>query len=184
MYGIQAFHHFQLAFSALPQKSKSAKRLLTLLIPLSIMSGRLPSQHLLKEYAMPPTIFRLLRAVRTGDMLHFERILVEEEASLIKLGIFLAVERCRLIVFRTCIKKLSDFTSPLPPFIKLTLLARWLLLDRPDRFPLSSLLDVLTSLGARLDMPQIECFIANIMQMVRLQCICTLQLSTDAFNRA
>lgn len=44
---------------------------------------------------------------------------------------------------------------------------RWLLMDRPDRFPLSTLLDVLTSLGVPLDMPQIECYIANIMQMVR-----------------
>ncbi|CBQ73877.1 related to CSN12-COP9 signalosome (CSN) subunit [Sporisorium reilianum SRZ2] len=83
--------------------------ILTYLVPVKLLKGSLPHPALLdsdvgeKLHVYTPFI----AAVRTGDIRTFDTALHTHEATLVKRGTFIAIERARDVALRTLLKRIS-----------------------------------------------------------------------------
>jgi nuclear mRNA export protein PCID2/THP1 len=86
-------------------KFKANKRLVLMyLIPAKIMRGSLPSLKLLESFDMMCYI-GIVKALRSGNLSLFDSALEEHEYLFIHKGLYLVLQRMRLIVFRSLCKK-------------------------------------------------------------------------------
>lgn len=88
------------AFQKCHRSSIKNKRLiLTYLVPVKMLLGFMPSQHLLQKYDLMQ-FWDLVSAVKKGDLRGIDSAMEEHEGFFIKAGIYLIVEKLKITAYR------------------------------------------------------------------------------------
>lgn len=125
------------------QCSKNKRLILTYLIPVKMLLGYMPKQRLLKKYNLME-FWELMESVRKGDLRSLEGVMAKHETFFIDAGIYLIVEKLKLIAYRNLFKKV------------------YLALNT-HQIPVLSLLVALQMYGMEdIDMDETECLLANL----------------------
>lgn len=83
----------------------NARKILTMLVPVRLHLGTLPSGALLREHGLDALYGPLLEAFRAGHLGRFEAELAATQAQHFKLGTYLLVERALLLVQRNLVRR-------------------------------------------------------------------------------
>ncbi|XP_014231313.1 PCI domain-containing protein 2 [Trichogramma pretiosum] len=132
------------AFQHCHKKSKKNKRLiLTYLLPVKMLLGYMPKYSLLRKYNLME--FKdLVEAVKKGDIRSLEETMSKLESFLINAGIYLIVEKLKLIAYRNLFKKVH-------------------LALNTHQIEIQSLLCALQIYGrSDIDMDETECLVSNL----------------------
>ncbi|XP_012215541.1 PCI domain-containing protein 2 [Linepithema humile] len=125
------------------QCSKNKRLILTYLVPVKMLLGYMPKQSLLKKYNLME-FWELIESVRKGDLRSLEGVMTKHETFFIDAGIYLIVEKLKLIAYRNLFKKV------------------YLALNT-HQIPVLSLLVALQMYGMEdIDMDETECLLANL----------------------
>lgn len=129
------------------QVSYHNKRLvLAYLIPAKLMRGKLPQKNLLEKYGLSE-YGPLADAVRQGDMRLFRECLVRNEWLFRRRGLFILLERLKLLVYRTLFRRTLHFVRrPGGPAV----------------CPLDALQSALRASHVEMDLEEVECVVANL----------------------
>lgn len=116
-----AEEYLSFVFQHCHQSSIKNKRLVLIyLVPVKMLAGRLPPEELLTKYNLVQYV-NIVRAVRTGNLLLLNEMLEKHEAFFITYGVFLILEKLKLITYRNLFKKvyilLKTHLIPLPAFV-------------------------------------------------------------------
>lgn len=139
-----ADEHLTYAFEHCHKQSKKNKRLiLTYLVPVKMLLGYMPKRSLLEKYNLME-FWELVEAVKTGDLRRLESIMAKHETFFIGAGIYLIVEKLKLLAYRNLFKKVY-------------------LAMNTHQIPVQSLLTALQMHGVQgIDMDETECLVANL----------------------
>ncbi|XP_012281296.1 PCI domain-containing protein 2 isoform X2 [Orussus abietinus] len=139
-----ADEHLTFAFERCHRQSKKNKRLILMyLIPVKMLLGFMPKRMLLEKYSLLE-FWELVEAVKNGDLRSLERVMDKHETFFIGAGIYLIVEKLKLIAYRNLFKKV------------------YLVLNT-HQIPVESLLMSLKMHGVEdVDMDETECLVANL----------------------
>jgi hypothetical protein len=95
------------AFQECPSHSFKNKRLILIfLIPVKMILGIMPKESALVKYQLTPFI-PLMKAIKEGNLKAFDEALDQEKDFFWKFGIYLVLEKLRVIVYRNLFKKVS-----------------------------------------------------------------------------
>lgn len=125
------------------QSVKNKRLILTYLVPVKMLLGYMPKQKLLEKYSLME-FWELMEAVRNGDLRNLEKVMEKHETFYIAAGIYLIVEKLKMIAYRNLFKKV---------YLVLNL----------HQIPIQSLLSALQMHGIEdVDMDEVECLVANL----------------------
>ncbi|XP_076287177.1 PCI domain-containing protein 2 [Lasioglossum baleicum] len=132
------------AFEHCHKKSLKNKRLiLTYLAPVKMLLGYMPKQSLLEKYNLME-FWELMESVKKGDLRNLEKVMEKHETFFIGAGIYLIVEKLKIIAYRNLFKKV------------------YLVLNI-HQIPIQNLLSALQMHGYDdVDMDETECIVANL----------------------
>ncbi|OXU30665.1 PCI domain-containing protein 2 [Nasonia vitripennis] len=132
------------AFQHCHKKSKKNKRLILMyLIPVKMLLGYIPKYDLLKKYNLME-FWDLIEAVKKGNLQMLDEVMNKQGAFLINAGIYLIVEKLKLIAYRNLFKKV------------------YLVLNT-HQIDIQSLLCALKMYGRNdIDMDETECLVGNL----------------------
>ncbi|XP_050343447.1 PCI domain-containing protein 2 [Nymphalis io] len=100
-----ADEYLSFAFQKCHRKSHKNKRLiLTYLIPVKMLLGYMPTRGLLQKYDLLQ-FWDLTSVVKNGDLRGIDRIMEMHESFFIKAGIYLIVEKLKIIAYRNLFRK-------------------------------------------------------------------------------
>jgi len=139
-----ADEYLTFAFERCHRISRANKRLILIsLLPVKMLMGRLPSKQALQKYDL--TQFSdVADAVRHGNLLKLTEALQAHEQFFIKSGVYLILEKLKIITYRNLFKKV------------------WILL-KTHQLPVSSFLSALQLMKYEdIDIDEAECIIANL----------------------
>lgn len=123
--------------------SKNKRLILTYLVPVKMLLGYMPKQSVLQKYNLME-FWELMESVKKGDLRSLENVMAKHEAFFIGAGIYLIVEKLKLIAYRNLFKKV------------------YLVLNT-HQIPVQSLLVALQMYGMEdIDMDETECLLANL----------------------
>ena len=77
-----------------------------LLIAVKMLLGQMPKQSLLKKYDLQQ-FTGVMEAVKEGNLYNLNKALEDNERTFIKWGIFLILEKLRIITYRNLFKKVT-----------------------------------------------------------------------------
>ena len=126
---------------------KNKQLILIYLIPLKILSGVMPASQLLEKYKLIQ-FSSLVEAVTTGNIKLFSHTIHQQQIFFIRSGIFLLVEKLRMLAYRNLFKRV------------------WLLLGT-SMMPIDAFLSALKlgeTEGEEVDIDMAHCVIANLIQ--------------------
>jgi hypothetical protein len=127
---------------------RNKRLVLMYLIPAKIMRGSLPSMTLLEQYNLACYI-GLVRALRSGNLSLFDQSLEQHEYLFIHQGLYLVLQRMRLMVFRSLCKKVLRARVAMKA-------------ERPHMLNLNDYRLGLRACGVEMPVSEIECIIANL----------------------
>ncbi|KAK2578551.1 hypothetical protein KPH14_012231 [Odynerus spinipes] len=132
------------AFEHCHKHSHKNKRLiLTYLVPVKMLLGYMPKKTLLEKYNLME-FWELVESVKKGDLRSLEGVMAKHETFFIGAGIYLIVEKLKLIAYRNLFKKV------------------YLVLNT-HQIPVQSLLSALEMHGIEdIDMDETECLVSNL----------------------
>ncbi|XP_034829645.1 PCI domain-containing protein 2 homolog [Maniola hyperantus] len=97
--------YLSFAFQNCHKKSRKNKRLiLTYLIPVKMLLGYMPKENLLKKYDLLQFL-DLITMVKNGDLRGIDKIMEQHESFFISAGIYLIVEKLKIIAYRNLFRK-------------------------------------------------------------------------------
>lgn len=103
-----AEEYLSYAFEKCHIKSKANKRsILIYLIPVKMLLGHMPQTQLLKKYDLLQ-FQEVVAAVKQGNLLRLNEALEANEKFFIKCGIYLILEKLKIITYRNLFKKVSN----------------------------------------------------------------------------
>ncbi|CAI5445375.1 unnamed protein product [Caenorhabditis angaria] len=139
------------AFRNCPTESMSNKRkILIYLIPVKMFLGHMPSSKLLNEFHLDE-FEEVVNAVKDGNLALLDAALGKNETFFIQSGIFLMLEKLRMITFRTLFKKVSSIVGG-------------------SQIPLDAFLTALKFVGVvDIDTDELECIIANLIATKKIK---------------
>ncbi|KAK0167818.1 hypothetical protein PV327_001677 [Microctonus hyperodae] len=139
-----ADEHLSYAFEHCHRHSTKNKRLiLTYLVPVKMLLGFMPKRSLLEKYNLME-FWELVEAVKQGDMRKLEIVMSNHESFFIGAGIYLIVEKLKLLAYRNLFKKV------------------WLAMNT-HQIPVENFLSALQMCGVEdIDMDETECLVANL----------------------
>lgn len=111
--------------------------------------GTMPSERIATSYQLPE-FYALARAVSLGDLRTFDQVLVQNQPSFIRIGVYLVLEHVKLIAYRSFFR-------------------RFYLLAQTTRLNLSLCESALQWLGQSVDMDEIECILCNLISQNRVK---------------
>jgi hypothetical protein len=79
--------------------------ILQFLVPVKLLLGIMPSPNLIEEYALEEYT-GLTEAIRTGNLQSFNAYLDKYQDRFIQQGVYLLIEKLRLVVLRNLLKKM------------------------------------------------------------------------------
>lgn len=85
---------------------KNKKLILSYLIPVKILLGKMPTQSLLQTYDLVSQFSPLINAVKSGNVSLFNETLSKNELFFIHQGIYLLLEKTKLLVYRSLFKRM------------------------------------------------------------------------------
>ncbi|KAI8616173.1 hypothetical protein BC830DRAFT_1063678 [Chytriomyces sp. MP71] len=120
--------------------------LLAHLIPINLLAGRTPAPALLGGHPRLRALFAdLIDALGAGRLGDFDAALAQRQMELIGKGLYLTLERCRIVCFRNLARRVF--------FIR----------DKTTRLELRDVLTAVHVAGCTdVDMDEIECMVANL----------------------
>jgi hypothetical protein len=103
----EAEEYLRYAFEKCDQRMKKNKKLILIyLIPVKMLLGQMPKETLLQKYDLLE--FKgVMRAVKEGNLHKLNQELERLEKTFIKWGIFLILEKLKIITYRNLFKKVS-----------------------------------------------------------------------------
>ncbi|PAV21031.1 COP9 signalosome complex subunit 12 [Pyrrhoderma noxium] len=120
------------------------QRILSYLIPLRLLKGHLPSEELLERFPELSDVYSpFVNAIRNADIKAFDVALFKWEKWLIDHRVYWLFERTRELVMRGLFRKV------------------WLIMDKSTRISLHMFHCAVRLVGIRVEMEEVECFIAN-----------------------
>ncbi|KAI8619771.1 hypothetical protein BC830DRAFT_1102634 [Chytriomyces sp. MP71] len=128
-----------------PRKHNQAL-LLSHLIPVNLIAGRIPSPALLGAHPRLRALFAdLIDALGAGRLGDFDVALAERQRELIGRGVYLTLERSRIVCFRNLVRRV------------------FLIRNKTTRLELQDVLTAVHMAGCTdVDMDEIECMVANL----------------------
>ncbi|XP_015524099.1 PCI domain-containing protein 2 [Neodiprion lecontei] len=125
------------------ESAKNKRLILTYLVPVKMLLGYMPKKSLLEKYNLLE-FWELVEAVKRGNLRSLEEVMNKHEIFFISAGIYLIVEKLKLITYRNLFKKV------------------YLVLNT-HQIPVASLLAALEMHGVDdVDMDETECLVANL----------------------
>ncbi|KAJ8600376.1 hypothetical protein CTAYLR_000718 [Chrysophaeum taylorii] len=144
-----AEEHLEAAFSKCRKDAIRNKRaILAFLLPIRLRRGVLPTQKLLEKYGFVDDVGPLVAAIKSGDARSFERHLERHQLRFVKRGTFLLIEKCKILVYRSLLKKI------------------YLINNRTAQLKLDLFATALAALSTTTPPPDpddVECLVANLM---------------------
>ncbi|KAF6038914.1 C27F2.10 [Bugula neritina] len=139
-----ADEYLTFAFERCHRSSKANKKLILIsLIPVKMLTGRLPSREVLRKYDLMQ-FADVADAVRCGNLLKLNEALQTHELFFIKSGVYLILEKLKVITYRNLFKKI------------------WLLM-RTHQLPVGTFVSALQLMRYEgIDLDEAECIIANL----------------------
>lgn len=83
---------------------KNKMLILTYLVPVKMLLGFMPSRGVLEKYDLLP-FWDLVLAVKAGNLRGIDKVMEEQEMFFIKSGIYLIVEKLKIVAYRNLFKK-------------------------------------------------------------------------------
>jgi len=103
----EAEEYLRYAFEKCDRESKVNKRLILIyLVPVKMLLGQMPKESLLKKYDLGQ-FCGVMAAVKEGHLHNLNMVLEEHEKIFIKWGIFLILEKLKIITYRNLFKKVT-----------------------------------------------------------------------------
>lgn len=107
----QAEQCLDLAFAnCLKSSRKNKKIILKYLIPLKVLSGKFPSQGLLRKYGLEG-YSDILESIKKGDVSQYLQYLKANQSLHIQQGMLIIMDSVKLIVYRNLFKKVQKIIS-------------------------------------------------------------------------
>ncbi|XP_057666233.1 PCI domain-containing protein 2 [Diorhabda carinulata] len=139
-----AEEYLSYAFENCHKASRKNKRLiLTYLVPVKMLLGYIPSRQVLEKYDIVVEFWDLVQAVCQGNLKLFDDLMEKHEAFFISSGIYLIVDKLKIIAYRNLFRKV------------------YLILNT-HQIPVDSLQQALECLGQDADLDETECIVANL----------------------
>lgn len=102
-----AEEYLTFAFEKCHKSSKANKRsILTYLIPVKMLLGHMPTRQVLEKYDLMQ-FNEVVQAVKQGNLLRLNKALEANEKFFIKAGIYLILEKLKIITYRNLFKKVA-----------------------------------------------------------------------------
>ncbi|KAH6938345.1 hypothetical protein HPB50_008851 [Hyalomma asiaticum] len=174
-----AEEYLTFAFLRCDKDSVHNKRLiLTYLIPVKMLLGHMPSEALLRKYDLMQ-FAEVVSAVTEGNLMRLDKALAANEDFFIKNGIYLILERLKVITYRNLFKKVyGPSTSSLLSFLfchKQEHLLLYLLL-KTHQIPMEAFLVALKFMKVDdVDMEELHCIVANLIYEGKIKGYISLQ---------
>ncbi|XP_041349443.1 PCI domain-containing protein 2-like isoform X1 [Gigantopelta aegis] len=140
-----AEEYLMFAFERCHKSSRKNKRLILIyLIPVKMLLGHMPKLSLLKKYDLLQ-FAEVAKAVSSGNLLQLNESLEKNEAFFIKCGIYLILEKLKVITFRNLFKKV------------------YLINNKTHLLPIDEFTTVLKLMEMEdIDVDETQCIIANL----------------------
>ncbi|CAH1261053.1 unnamed protein product [Diabrotica balteata] len=136
--------HLTYAFENCHKSSRKNKRLILIyLVPVKMLLGYIPSRKVLEKYDIVVEFWDLVQAVCQGNLKLFDDLMEKHETFFINSGIYLIVDKLKIIAYRNLFKKV------------------YLILNT-HQIPVESLQYALEYLGQDVDLDETECIVANL----------------------
>lgn len=132
------------AFENCHKLSQKNKRLILIyLVPVKMLLGYIPSKQVLEKYDLIQ-LWDLVQAVCQGNLKVFDELMEKHEEFFIKCGIYLIVDKLKIIAYRNLFRKV------------------YLILNT-HQIPVDALQTALVSLGqSDVDLDETQCIVANL----------------------
>uniref|UniRef100_A0A671UHK8 PCI domain-containing protein 2 n=1 Tax=Sparus aurata TaxID=8175 RepID=A0A671UHK8_SPAAU len=135
-----AFHHCHRS------SQKNKRMILIYLLPVKMLLGHMPTHQLLRKYDLMQ-FADVTKAVSEGNLLLLNEALSKHETFFIRCGIFLILEKLKIITYRNLFKKVY-------------------LLLRTHQLPLDAFLVALRMMQLEdVDIDEVQCILANLIYM-------------------
>ncbi|XP_043481957.1 PCI domain-containing protein 2 [Leptopilina heterotoma] len=132
------------------QSIKNKRLILTYLVPVKMLLGHMPKKFVLEKYNLLQ-FWELMEAVKKGNLRSLEEVMNKHESFFIEAGIYLIVEKLKIIAYRNLFKKV------------------YLVLNT-HQIPIQSLLTALEMYGVEnIDMDETECLVANLINEKKIK---------------
>uniref|UniRef100_A0A2K5CSK3 PCI domain-containing protein 2 n=3 Tax=Aotus nancymaae TaxID=37293 RepID=A0A2K5CSK3_AOTNA len=143
----QAEEYLSFAFEHCHRSSQKNKRMILIyLLPVKMLLGHMPTVELLKRYHLMQ-FAEVTRAVSEGNLLLLHEALARHEAFFIRCGIFLILEKLKIITYRNLFKKVY-------------------LLLKTHQLSLDAFLVALKFMQVEdVDIDEVQCILANLIYM-------------------
>uniref|UniRef100_A0A2K5PGU1 PCI domain-containing protein 2 n=1 Tax=Cebus imitator TaxID=2715852 RepID=A0A2K5PGU1_CEBIM len=143
----QAEEYLSFAFEHCHRSSQRNKRMILIyLLPVKMLLGHMPTVELLKKYHLMQ-FAEVTRAVSEGNLLLLHEALAKHEAFFIRCGIFLILEKLKIITYRNLFKKVY-------------------LLLKTHQLSLDAFLVALKFMQVEdVDIDEVQCILANLIYM-------------------
>nr|XP_045370706.1 PCI domain-containing protein 2 isoform X2 [Camelus bactrianus] len=143
------FLYLSFAFEHCHRLSQRNKRMVLIyLLPVKMLLGHMPTIELLKKYHLMQ-FAEVTKAVSEGNLLLLNEALAKHETFFIRCGIFLILEKLKIITYRNLFKKVC-------------------LLLRTHQLSLDAFLVALKFMQVEdVDIDEVQCILANLIYMVR-----------------
>jgi len=140
----EAEQYLTFAFEHCHKSSKANKRqILTYLIPVKMLLGHMPNQAVLEKYDLMQ-FNEVVQAVKQGNLLRLNSALEANEKFFIKAGIYLILEKLKIITYRNLFKKVA-------------------LLMKTHQIPIDAFLAAMKMMEVEdIDADETQCIIANL----------------------
>ncbi|KAL4706464.1 hypothetical protein ACJJTC_003036 [Scirpophaga incertulas] len=83
---------------------KNKKQILTYLVPVKMLLGYMPAKHVVYKYDLP-LFWDLACAVKNGNLRGIDQVMEEHESFFIKAGIYLIVEKLKILAYRNLFRR-------------------------------------------------------------------------------
>ncbi|KAK9524281.1 hypothetical protein VZT92_018131 [Zoarces viviparus] len=135
-----AFHHCH------PSCQKNKRMILIYLLPVKMLLGHMPTHQLLRKYDLMQ-FADVTKSVSEGNLLLLNEALSKHETFFIRCGIFLILEKLKIITYRNLFKKVY-------------------LLLRTHQLPLDAFLVAMKMMQLDdVDLDEVQCILANLIYM-------------------
>uniref|UniRef100_A0A914EKZ6 PCI domain-containing protein 2 homolog n=1 Tax=Acrobeloides nanus TaxID=290746 RepID=A0A914EKZ6_9BILA len=138
------------AFVNCPKTCRQNKRLILMyLIPVKMFLGHMPTQELLKKYELEQ-FSDVVSSVKVGNLKKLDEALEEHRNFFIECGIYLMLEKLKIITYRTLFKKVASILGTLQIKLDVFIVAlRWL--------------------GDDMDVAELSCILANLIAQKKIK---------------
>uniref|UniRef100_A0AAY4EWX5 PCI domain-containing protein 2 n=1 Tax=Denticeps clupeoides TaxID=299321 RepID=A0AAY4EWX5_9TELE len=143
----QAEEYLSFSFQHCHRSCQRNKRLILIyLLPVKMLLGHMPTDQLLKKYDLMQ-FADVTKAVSEGNLLLLNEVLAKHETFFIRCGIFLILEKLKIITYRNLFKKVY-------------------LLLKTHQMPLDAFLVALKMMQVEeVDIDEVQCILANLIYM-------------------